>query len=95
MRAREIDRDLFSFEPTHALGVFDGLLDRVDRGIGIHDHSFAQTARFRFADADDFKQSTFTRLAGDTRHLTCPDVETDGVLCTLGHVGLPQIKRIV
>ena len=29
---------------------------------------------------------TFTWFAGDTRNLACPDVETDRVLCTLGHL---------
>ena len=31
--------------------------------------------------------NTTTRLASDTRHLACPNVETDRVLCSLSHAG--------
>ena len=41
-----------------------------------------------FADADNFKQPTFTRLAGNTRNFAGPNVETDCVLRALGHRGM-------
>jgi len=47
-----------------------------------------QTARFRFANTNDFEQSAFASLTGNTRHLACPYVETDCVLRALGHRGL-------
>ena len=75
-----------SIETAHALRFLNRFLDRIDCCVGIDDNSLAQSTGFRFTDANNFEQPAFTRLTGDTRHLTCPDVETDRVLCAFRHL---------
>ena len=69
VRAGEIDRHFFGFDAAHSFGFFDRPLDRFDRRIGIHDHAFAQAARFGFADADDIPAA---RLRPARRRYTSP-----------------------
>jgi hypothetical protein len=49
------------------------------------DHTFAQTARLGFANADDLQQSTFAGLAHDTGNFARPDVQAHSVSLSLCH----------
>ena len=97
MRACEVDRHLFCFESTHSLCVFDRFLDRINRSIGIDDHSFAKTACFGFSDANNFKESAFTWFAGDEGEIAnlavAPSARRHGIGAALLDASLGEARR--
>src|ERR1700755_805333 len=87
VRAGEVDGDLFGFEPAHALGLFDGARDRLDRGLGVYDDALAQALRLRLADAHDLDVPALAGLADDAGDAARPNVESDCVCRVLCHPG--------
>jgi hypothetical protein len=86
--ASEIDGYFFGFNATHSFSFFHSLLDRVDRGIGIHNHTLAEPAGFRLPDAYDVEQPALTRFTGNTRDPARSYIEADRVLGALRHLAL-------
>src|SRR5437867_2248988 len=85
VRAGQVYSYFIGFQPAHALGFFNGLLDRIYRSVRIHNHALAQTARFCFSDAQNVYQPSLTSLAGNARHPARANVEADCVLRALYH----------
>ena len=55
------------------------LLDRVDRGLEVHDQAAPDAARLGEADADDVEAAAVHHLADDRGHLRGADVESDQI----------------
>ena len=73
----EVDR--VDLDPGHQLGFLDGLLDRVDRRLEVHDDAAPDAARLGHAETDDVDAVAVEHLADHGRHLRGADVEADQI----------------
>jgi len=71
--------------PAHSLCFIHRSLNCFNGRIGIHDHTFAEAARFGFANADDLQQSSCAGFANETSHFARPDVQTHSVILSPCH----------
>ena len=85
VRAGHRQVDGVDLDAGHQLGLVDGLLDRVDRGLEVDDHAAPDAARLGDADADDVEAAVVDQLADDGADLRRADVEPDQIAILTSH----------